>query len=138
MILTWLILAFVCMPIVELAVLFKVYETFSLGPTLAIVILTGVVGATLARAQGVMVLMQTRRDLAEGRMPAPRLIDGVMILVAGVLLVTPGLVTDTLGFLLLVPPVRVAIRMWMRRKLEEKLRSGSLTVTTWDWGAGDR
>jgi len=50
-----------------------------------------------------------------------------------VLLVTPGLVTDTVGFLLLVPPVRVAIRMWMRRKLEEKLRNGNLTVTTWDW-----
>ncbi len=138
MILTWLILAFVCMPIIELVVLFKVYQAFELGPTLAIVILTGIVGAYLARAQGMMVLRQTQQDLAEGRMPAPRLIDGVMILVAGVLLVTPGLVTDSAGFLLLVPPVRVAIRMWMRRKLEEKLRSGSVTVTTWDWGGRER
>jgi len=138
MILSCLILAFVLMPIIELIVLFKVYQAFELGPTLAIVILTGIIGAYLARAQGMMVLRQTQQDLAEGRMPAPRLIDGVMILVAGVLLVTPGLVTDTIGFLLLVPPVRVAIRMWMRRRLEAKLRNGSVTVTTWDWGGRER
>lgn len=133
MILAWLLAAFILMPIIELGVLLKVHQVAGLGNTLAIVILTGFVGAFLARAQGLMVLSQIRRDLAEGRMPAPRLMDGVMILVAGVLLITPGLITDTAGFLLLIPTVRSAIRAWLRRKLEEKLREGTANITIWRW-----
>jgi len=102
-----------------------------LATRLAIVIITGFVGAFLARAQGIMVLAQIRRDLAEGRMPAPRLMDGVMILIAGVLLITPGLITDTVGFLLLIPVVRSTIRAWLRRKLEEKFRDGTANITFW-------
>jgi UPF0716 protein FxsA len=133
MILTWLLAAFIVMPIVELSVLLKVHDAVGLKHTLAIVVLTGFVGAFLAKAQGLMVMSQIQRDLAEGRMPAPRIMDGVMILVAGVLLITPGLITDAIGFLLLVPPTRAAIRLWLRNKLEEKLRSGSGSVTIWRW-----
>lgn len=129
MILSSLLAAFILMPILELAVLLKVNNAVGLGKTLGIVILTGVVGALLAKAQGLMVMKRIQRDLAEGRMPAPRLIDGMMILVAGVLLITPGLVTDTAGFLLLLPPVRSAIRAWLRAKLEEKLRNGSVNIS---------
>ncbi len=121
------------MPILELAVLLKVHQSLGLGNTLAIVIFTGVVGAVLARAQGLMVMTAIQRDLAEGRMPAPRLMDGVMILIAGVLLITPGLITDSAGFLLLLPPVRVSIRALLRQKLEEKLRNGSTNLTIWRW-----
>ena len=131
MMLTSLITAFILIPILELAVLLKLHEAAGLGNTLAIVIITGFVGAFLARAQGIMVLAQIRRDLAEGRMPAPRLMDGVMILIAGVLLITPGLITDTAGFLLLIPVVRSTIRAWLRRKLEEKLRDGTANITFW-------
>ena len=131
--LTSLLAAFILMPILELAVLLKLHEVAGLGNTLAIVIITGFVGAFLARAQGIMVLAQIRRDLAEGRMPAPRLMDGVLILIAGVLLITPGLITDTAGFLLLIPAVRSIIRAWLRRKLEEKLRSGPANITFWRW-----
>ena len=131
MILTSLITAFILIPILELAVLLKLHEAAGLGNTLAIVIITGFVGAFLARAQGIMVLAQIRRDLAEGRMPAPRLMDGVMILIAGVLLITPGLITDTAGFLLLIPVVRSTIRAWLRRKLEEKFRDGTANITFW-------
>jgi len=133
MMLTSLITAFILIPILELAVLLKLHEAAGLGNTLAIVIITGFVGAFLARAQGIMVLAQIRRDLAEGRMPAPRLMDGVMILIAGVLLITPGLITDTAGFLLLIPAVRARIRVWLRRKLEEKLRNGTTNITFWKW-----
>ena len=59
--------------------------------------------------------------------------DGMMILIAGVLLITPGLITDATGFLLLVPAVRAAIRVWLRQKLEEKLRDGSVKPTVWRW-----
>ena len=131
MLLTSLITAFILIPILELAVLLKLHEAAGLGNTLAIVIITGFVGAFLARAQGIMVLAQIRRDLAEGRMPAPRLMDGVMILIAGVLLITPGLITDTVGFLLLIPVVRSTIRAWLRRKLEEKFRDGTANITFW-------
>ena len=131
MMLTSLITAFILIPILELAVLLKLHEAAGLGNTLAIVIITGFVGAFLARAQGIMVLAQIRRDLAEGRMPAPRLMDGVMILIAGVLLITPGLITDTAGFLLLIPVVRSTIRAWLRRKLEEKFRDGTANITFW-------
>ena len=133
MIFTSLLAAFILMPILELAVLLKLHEVAGLGNTLAIVIITGFVGAFLARAQGVMVLAQIRRDLAEGKIPAPRLMDGVMILIAGALLITPGLITDTAGFLLLIPAVRSTIRAWLRRKLEEKFRDGSANITFGKW-----
>lgn len=133
MILTWLLAAFIAMPIVELAVLMRVHDSIGFLNTLALVVCTGILGAFLARAQGLLVLAQIQRDLAEGRMPAPRLMDGVMILVAGVLLVTPGLITDAVGFLLLVPAVRASIRLWLRRKLERKLRESQGGVTIWKW-----
>ena len=133
MIFTSLLAAFILMPIIELAVLLKLHEVAGFVNTLAIVIITGFVGAFLARAQGLMVLAQIRRDLAEGRIPAPRLMDGVMILIAGVLLITPGLITDTAGFLLLIPVVRSIIRAWLRRKLEEKFRDGKANITFWKW-----
>ena len=133
MIFTSLLAAFILMPIIELAVLLKLHAVAGLVNTLAVVIITGFVGAFLARAQGIMVLAQIRHDLAEGRMPAPRLMDGVMILIAGVLLITPGLITDTAGFLLLIPAVRSTIRAWLRRKLEAKLRDGTANITFWRW-----
>ena len=133
MILTGLLAAFIIMPILELSVLLKVHDAVGLTYTLGLVVLTGFIGAFLAKAQGLMVMGQIQRDLAEGRMPAPRLMDGVMILVAGVLLITPGLITDTIGFLLLVPATRRAIRTWLRNKFEEKLRNGSANVTFWRW-----
>ena len=133
MIFTSLLAAFILMPLIELAVLLKVHDVVGLVNTLAIVIITGFVGAFLARAQGIMVLAQIKRDLAEGRMPAPRLMDGVMILIAGVLLITPGLITDAAGFLLLIPAVRTIIRAWLKRKLEAKLRDGTANTTFWKW-----
>jgi UPF0716 protein FxsA len=129
MIFSYLLAAFILLPIMELWVLFRVNDHLGWGPTLLIVVMTGFIGAWLARAQGVMVMLQIQRDLAEGRMPAPRLIDGTMILVAGAFLVTPGLITDTAGFLLLVPAVRSYIRNWLRDKMEQKLRDGTMNAT---------
>jgi UPF0716 protein FxsA len=128
MIFSYLLAAFILLPIAELWVLFKVNAHLGIGLTLLIVMGTGIVGAWLARTQGLRVMMQIQLDLAEGRMPAPRLIDGAMILVAGAFLVTPGLITDTTGFLLLIPPVRAAIKIWLRKKFEQKLRDGSMYI----------
>ena len=131
MVLSWLIALFVFMPVVELALLLKVGSALGVAKTLVLVVGTGVIGAFLARAQGVMILTAIHRELNEGRMPAPRLLDGVMVLVAGTLLITPGLITDTAGFLLLVPSVRGWIRKWLRRKLEQRIRTGE--VSMWRW-----
>ena len=128
MIFSYLLAAFILLPIAELWVLFRVHEHMGLGTTLLIVVMTGFIGAWLARAQGLMLMLQIQRDLAEGRMPAPRLIDGAMILIAGAFLVTPGLITDTAGFLLLVPTVRGYIRGWLRQKMEQKLKDGSMNI----------
>jgi UPF0716 protein FxsA len=66
--------------------------------------------------------------MADGNIPAPQMMDGVMILVAGAFLITPGLITDTAGFLLLIPFVRQQIRFWLRKKLEEKMRNGQVVI----------
>jgi len=119
------------MPIIELYLLFRLHELVGWRDTIAVVILTGLIGAALARVQGMQVLRSIQSDLAEGRMPAPHILDGVMILVAGAFLVTPGLITDAVGFLLLVPPVRAAIRIWLRSRLEAAIARGSTNVRIW-------
>jgi UPF0716 protein FxsA len=133
MVFSFLLSVFILMPIAEIAVLLRVHDAIGLFDTLMLVIVTGFAGAFLARQQGMMLLFEIRREMAEGRMPAPRLMDGVMILIAGVLLITPGLITDAVGFLLLVPVVRAAIRHWLRRKISSKLRDGSVDTTVWRW-----
>ncbi len=127
----WLLLAFIVMPLTELYLLVRLSTVVGLGPTILIVVVTGIVGAALARTQGLMALVSIQRDLQEGRMPAGSLLDGVMILAAGLLLVTPGLLTDLTGFLLLVPPVRAALRTWLGHKLEAKLRTGTASFRVW-------
>ncbi|MBN1674682.1 MAG: FxsA family protein [Kiritimatiellae bacterium] len=131
-----LALLFILMPLFELVLLLKVNTFIGWERTLAIVIVTGLLGAAAAKTQGLLVLSRIRQDLAEGRVPASQLLDGVMILLAGALLITPGLITDTFGFLLLLPFVRTGLKAWLRRKLEQKIRdgSGSMRITYWRQG----
>ncbi len=126
--LSYLIALFIGLPIVELAVLLKVHEVFHFWPTFLLVILTGVLGLTLVKQQGIAIIQKIQREMSIGNVPAPQMIDGVMILVAGALLVTPGLITDVSGFLLLIPFVREKIRFWLKKKIEEKIRSGYVQV----------
>ena len=129
MVFSYLIALFVAMPLIELWVLVTLGNRIGWLETIALVFVTGVIGAWLARAQGFQTLVAIQRDMAAGVMPAPRLMDGVMILVAGALLITPGILTDVVGFLLLVPATRQIIRNYMRIKLEKKLREGSVSFT---------
>ena len=111
-----LILLFVLMPAIELTLLIELGKLIGTFPTLALIAVTGVVGASLARLQGLSVLRQTQSQLSRGELPADSLADGVMILVAGALLITPGVLTDALGFSLLVPAFRSVIKklLWAR------------------------
>lgn len=128
MILAWLLVAFIAIPMIELALLIQIGQHLGTGGTLALVILTGIAGAFLAKLQGLRVINQIRRELGAARLPAARLLDGVMILLAAALLMTPGLLTDAVGFALLIPPVRAALRAGLRRKLEQSIQTGRTTV----------
>ena len=123
-----LLLLFTLVPAIELALLIEVGRRIGTLPTLGLILLTGVVGATLARYQGIAVLRRMQLELAEGRLPAASLLDGVIILIAAALLVTPGILTDAAGFALLVPLTRAGIRRLMRRWLERALREGRANV----------
>ena len=129
----YLLFAFIVVPLVELWLLMRVGEFLGAGRTIMIVVVTGVVGAAAARQQGASMLRLIQADLASGQMPAPHMLDGLMILIGGLLLATPGLITDTIGFLLLIPVIRNEIRQWMRRKLEQKLKDGAIEVRFGPW-----
>jgi len=105
-------------PLVEIVILLRLAEWISWQSTLALVVLTGVVGAWLARREGLMALARIRADLEAGVAPTAAVVDGVLILVAGIVLVTPGVLTDLCGFALLIAPVR----RFVRRRLAEVLK----------------
>lgn len=117
-----LVLLFVVVPLVELALLIQVGRWMGLLPTVALVVITGILGATLARLQGLATLARFQKALNEGRLPHRELIEGVFILVAAAVLLTPGLLTDATGFLLLVPPVRRALVARVERWLQGRAR----------------
>ena len=103
---------FLVIPVVEVVIFILVGARIGLAATVVLVVLTAVIGAALVSRQGRSTLRQARGELLEGRFPAVPLAHGVMILVAGALLLTPGFLTDTIGFALLVSPVRERLRRW--------------------------
>ena len=104
-----LFIFFIIIPIIEISVLLQVGAIFGLWPTIAIVIFTAWLGAKYVRQQGLATLNSVQTKMAQGQMPSDEIVTGLMLLVAGVLLVTPGFVTDFLGLSLLIPAVRHAI-----------------------------
>ena len=121
----WLIVLFIVIPLVELFLLVKIGELAGLLPTLMLVVVTGIIGAWLTRFQGLKVLKAIREDIQSGRIPTTNLADGALIAVAGLLLLTPGLLTDSCGFLLLIPPVRAWIRQILIRTLRNRFGPSS-------------
>lgn len=113
-----LLLAFTIIPVVELWLLIRIGAWLGAGPTVALVVLTGVVGATLARREGVHAWAAVREELAAGRLPGRKLLEALLVLIAGVVLVTPGVLTDAAGLLLLVRPLRSRLV----RRVEERYR----------------
>lgn len=114
----WILLAFLAVPLIEIALFLKVGGLIGLWPTLAIVVVTAVLGTALVRHEGARALNDLRRSLNELSDPTRPLAHGAMILVAGVLLLTPGFFTDTLGLLLLIPRVRD----WVMRHMASRVK----------------
>lgn len=113
----YLFLAFLLVPLIEIALFIQVGGLIGLWLTLAIVVLTAVLGAGLVRSQGLAALSRVKSSFTDLRDPSQALADGAMILFAGALLLTPGFFTDTVGFLLLAPPVRAAVFNWVRKRV---------------------
>jgi UPF0716 protein FxsA len=114
-----LFLLFTIVPFVEVLILVWIGKHTSLGVTLALIFLPGLLGAWLARREGLRCWREVRRQVYGGELPAAALLDGLLILVAGVLLIAPGVLTDLTGFALLIPPVRRLVR----NRLSESLRA---------------
>ena len=116
----WLLLLFFTVPLVEIYVLLEVGGIVGVLPTIALVVLTAVIGAGLIRSQGIATLGRVQQELDRGELPAVGIIEAALLLVAGALLLTPGFVTDTIGFLILVPPLR---RRVVQSFLEKRMQA---------------
>ena len=128
--LLFLLLLFTVLPLVEFSLLLTIHGQVGLATTILIVLTTGVVGASLARHQGLMTMWRLRTSLGRGEAPGDALLDGALILVAGAVLITPGVLTDAIGFGLLIPPVRAVVKRWLRAWFAKQVRTGGVKVTT--------
>lgn len=119
-----LILLFTLVPMVELALLIELGKRIGVWETLAIVLLTGVLGATLARTQGFVLIQRIRLELSRGQIPGDSLLDGFLILAGALLLLTPGLLTDAVGFSMILPVTRTLFRNYFKKFLKRKFQTG--------------
>jgi UPF0716 protein FxsA len=113
----WLLIAFIAVPVIEIALFIQVGGFIGLWPTLLIVIMTAIAGTYLVRSQGRLALGQLQRSFGELQDPTEPLVHGAMILFSGALLLTPGFFTDALGFALLVPAFRTAMFKYIRTRI---------------------
>ncbi len=120
---------FVVAPLVELALLVQVGRWIGVLPTVGIVAVTGLVGAALARGQGVEALSRFQQEAMAGRVPAGPMLDAVSVLTGGLLLLTPGILSDLLGFALLFPPTRRFLQRRAMERLARGIRDGHVHVT---------
>lgn len=115
-----LLLLFIFVPIIEIGLFIQVGGILGLWPTIALVLLTAFVGASLVRSQGLQTLLSVQNRLQQGELPAQQIFEGVMLAVAGVLLLTPGFMTDALGMLVLLPAPRAIIAKYLMSKMVVK------------------
>jgi len=123
-----LFLLFTLVPILELYILVKLGTRFGVGLTLLVVIGTGILGASLAKREGLKVWFRIQAEMQNGRFPGDELLDGFLILISGVLLLTPGLLTDILGFLTLIPWTRTIFKKWIKEKVRKMMDSGHTDI----------
>lgn len=126
-----LILLLVSVPLLELYVIVQVAGGLGVGQTILLLLVVSVVGAWMVRRSGLGVLHQIRNRLERGELPGNELVDGVLILVAGALMLTPGFLTDAVGLLLLFPPTRIAVRSVLVRRYSKRI-----TVAGWSGEPG--
>ena len=112
-----ILIAFIAVPIIEIALFIQVGGFLGLWPTIALVLITAFAGASLVRSQGLMTLMSVQQRVQQGELPAQQILEGVMLAVAGVLLLTPGFMTDFMGMMVLLPKPRAKIAQYLMTKM---------------------
>jgi UPF0716 protein FxsA len=122
-----LFLLFTLGPLIELTLLLKIGSIFGVWHTVALVIITGAIGAFLARDQGLKVLREFQNSLAQGKIPTNPIVEGALILVSAALLVTPGMITDVIGFILVIPQSRKIVVEFLRKYFAAKIAQGAYT-----------
>ena len=113
-----LFLAFTLIPVSEIYILITIGGQIGILPSIALVILTGIVGASLARSQGLQTLGRIRDSFQQGLVPGEELLNALLIAIAGIVLLTPGFLTDAAGLFLLIPATRTLCREWLKRRIE--------------------
>lgn len=121
-----LLLLFVVVPIAELYTIIRVGSTIGFFNTLGVIVLVGLVGSWLVRREGMRTWLRFNQTLASGQIPAKEMVDGVLILGAGALLLTPGFLSDVFGILMLFPPTRALVRAYVMRRV----KAGNFVVRT--------
>lgn len=114
----WLLIAFIAVPLIEIGLFIQVGGLIGMWPTLAIVLVTAIVGSWLVRSQGAREMANLKSSFSDLRDPTEPLANGAMILFSGALLLTPGFFTDIVGFALLLPPVRAAVYKWGKSRVK--------------------
>jgi UPF0716 protein FxsA len=133
----FLVLAFIVVPIAELYVIIQVGEAIGLLPTIALLLADALLGSMLLRYQGRAAWIRFNRALAEGRLPHKEVFDGVLVIMGGALLLTPGFLTDILGLVLLIPPTRALVRAMSARFVRRRLALGG-GGAVWSFGTARR
>ena len=113
-----LFLAFTIIPVSEIYILVAIGGQIGILPSIGLVILTGIVGASLARSQGLQTLGRIRDSFQQGVVPGEELLNALLIAIAGIVLLTPGFLTDAAGLFLLIPATRTLCREWLKRRIE--------------------
>ena len=129
-----LVLLFIVVPVAELYVIIKVGEAIGLLPTLVLLIADALLGSMLLRQQGRAAWVRFNRALAENRLPHKEVFDGVLIILGGALLLTPGFITDIFGLIFLIPPTRALVRAVASRTVRRRMALGGANI--WTMGRG--
>ena len=124
----YLFLLIIIIPAMDIGVLLLSGKTIGVWPTLTFIILTGVIGAYLAKREGLQTIRRAQEQLRYGQIPGEAVLDGICILIGGTLLLTPGFITDLLGFFMLFPPTRGLFKFFMKNSFRKWIDKGKIKI----------
>lgn len=124
----YLFLLIIAIPAAEIGLLLFSGNTIGVWPTLLLILLTGVIGVYLAKREGLQTIRKAQEQLRNGQIPGEAVLDGVCIVMGGILLLTPGFITDISGFLMLFPPTRRVCKFLLINSLRKKIQRGNIKI----------
>ncbi|MBU8905158.1 FxsA family protein [Desertibacillus haloalkaliphilus] len=125
-----LLLLIIIVPATEVGVLILSGNLIGIWPTVLLIILTGVLGAWLAKREGMQAIQLAQVQAQQGQIPSGMILDGICILIGGVVLLTPGFITDLFGFFLLVPQTRAIVKAFLQKLFEKMIKNGNFVFIT--------